>query len=67
VVRAAGRLDEAHLLHGEALALLQGALGSEHPRVAATLMSLGQLAAQRGAVVEAESMYRKALKVRPLP
>jgi cytochrome c-type biogenesis protein CcmH/NrfG len=64
VVRQAGRLDEAQSLAQEVLALLQGQLGSEHPRVAAQLMMLGQLAAQQGKQAAAEQTYRKALQVR---
>jgi cytochrome c-type biogenesis protein CcmH/NrfG len=63
VVRQAGRLDEAQSLAQEVLALLQGQLGSEHPRVAAQLMMLGQLAAQQGKQAAAEQTYRKALQV----
>lgn len=64
VVRQAGRLSESQSLAQEALALLQGQLGGEHPRVAAQLMMLGQLAAQQGRQSVAEQTYRKALQVR---
>lgn len=63
VMRQAGRLVEAQSLAQEALALLQSQLGSEHPRVAAQLMMLGQLAAQQGKQAVAEQNYRKALQV----
>lgn len=64
VLRQAGRPSEAQSLSEEALSLLQGQLGSEHPRVAAQLMILGQLAAQQNKQAVAEQTFRKALQVR---
>lgn len=63
VLRQAGRPSEAQSLSEEALSLLQGQLGSEHPRVAAQLMILGQLAAQQNKQALAEQTFRKALQV----
>lgn len=64
VLRQAGRPSEAQSLSEEALSLLQGQLGSDHPRVAAQLMILGQLAAQQNKQAVAEQTFRKALQVR---
>ena len=64
MLRLEGQLEDAYSLHSEALALLQGQLGSEHPRVGSTLMALGQIKAQMGQSAEAEALFRKALKVR---
>jgi uncharacterized protein HemY len=63
VLRQAGRPSEAQSLSEEALSLLQNQLGSEHPRVAAQLMILGQLAAQQNKQAVAEQTFRKALQV----
>lgn len=63
VLRQAGRPSEAQNLSEEALSLLQNQLGSEHPRVAAQLMILGQLAAQQNKQAVAEQTFRKALQV----
>lgn len=65
VLRQAGRPSEAQSLSEEALSLLQGQLGSEHPRVAAQLMILGQLVAQQNKQALAEQTFRKALQVGP--
>jgi len=63
VLRQAGRPSEAQSLSEESLSLLQGQLGAEHPRVAAQLMILGQLAAQQNKQAAAEQTFRKALQV----
>lgn len=63
VLRQAGRPSEAQSLSEEALSLLQGQLGSDHPRVAAQLMILGQLAAQQNKQAVAEQTFRRALQV----
>lgn len=63
MLRQAGRPSEAQSLSEEALSLLQNQLGSEHPRVAAQLMILGQLAAQQNKQAVAEQTFRKALQV----
>jgi serine/threonine-protein kinase len=56
-----GGLDEAEVLARRSLALRRGSLGEDHPEVAASLNSLGDVAWQRSHFREAEALHRQAL------
>lgn len=51
-------------LHEEALRIHRHLLGPEHPVVAASLASLGQIALDQGNYAEAEEISREALRIR---
>ena len=63
-----GELDEAEALARRSLALRRRSLGEDHPEIAASLNSLGNIARRRGRYREAEALHRQALdlKVRHL-
>lgn len=59
-----GRLEEAHPLYVEALALSRAALTAPDERLAHSLVSLGTLEIALGNIDEAEALQREALQMR---
>lgn len=68
VYRALGDLAEAKRLHEDALVVRERVLGSEHPDIAASLISLGNIRASMGENAEAKRLHERAydLQVRTL-
>jgi len=62
-LRNAGRYDDAVPLAERALAILEKALGAEHPNVATALNSLATLYANKGDYERAEPLYQRALTI----
>ena len=61
-VRASlGGLEEAEALARRSLSLRRRHLGEDHPEVAASLNSLGDIARRRGRYLDAEALHRGAL------
>jgi CHAT domain-containing protein/tetratricopeptide (TPR) repeat protein len=58
-----GRLDEAERHHKRALALLEGALGRDHPSVGRAAANLGTMLNEAGRRDEAEPLLRRALAI----
>ncbi len=58
-----GEYGEAEPLYQLALAILEKALGPEHPQVAAGLNNLALLYKTQGKYTEAEPLYRRALAI----
>ena len=56
-----GGLAEAESLAHRSLALRRQSLGEDHPEVAASLNTMGDIARQRGHYHEAEALHREAL------
>ena len=56
--------DEAELLYRQALAILEKALGPEHPNVATILNNLAGLYHAQGRYGQAEPLYQRALAIR---
>ena len=62
--QAEGRYAEAEPLYHRSLAILENALGPEHPNVAASLNNLALLYKAQDRYDEAEPLYRRALAIR---
>lgn len=58
-----GRLDEAEHYHKRALALLEAALGRDHPSVGRAAANLGTMLNEAGRRDEAEPLLRRALAI----
>jgi tetratricopeptide (TPR) repeat protein len=58
------RFGEAELLLQQALAILEEALGSEHPHVANSLNSLAELCRVQSEYTKAEPLYNRSLAIR---
>jgi len=63
VYKSLGLYAEAATLLDSTLAIRRRVLGEEHPDVAVTLLSLGQLRYETGLYEEAEQLYRRALDI----
>ncbi len=61
--RAQGRYAEAEPLYRRALAIVEKALGPEHPHVAANLNNLAGLYQAQGHYAEAEPLYQRSLAI----
>lgn len=64
VATAQARLAVAEALYRRALAILEPALGPDHPHVAALLHNLAATLQERGASAEAETLQSRALTIR---
>ena len=62
--RTQGKYAEAEPLYHRSLAILEKALGPEHPDVATSLNSLAALYDTQGKYAEAEPLYQRALAIR---
>ncbi len=60
----AGKNDDALPLAERALAIREKELGTEHPEVAAALVSLANIYSDNGEYDKAESLYRRGLEIR---
>ncbi|MDI1480317.1 tetratricopeptide repeat protein [Polyangium sp. y55x31] len=58
-----GKLEEALVLHQEALAIREEVFGAEHEQVAASLSSIGEVLLLRGQAKEALSRFTRALEL----
>ena len=61
--RLQGKYIEAEPLHQRSLAIMEKALGPEHPDVAVSLNNLGLLYKAQGKYAEAEPLYQRALAI----
>lgn len=61
--QAANQLDEAYSCYQKCLQIRKAVQGSNHPLTATTLMSLGALLSQKGAVTQAQQCFEKALSI----
>ena len=59
--RAQGKYTEAEPLHQRSLAILEKALGPEHPNVGGSLNNLAELFRTQGKYAEAEPLYQRSL------
>ena len=59
-----GRYAEAEPLYKRSLAILEKALGPEHPDVAQSLNNLAELYRQQGRYADAEPLYKRSLAIR---
>jgi tetratricopeptide (TPR) repeat protein len=61
--RAQGHYAEAEPLYQRSLAIVEKALGPEHPHVAPILNNLAELYRAQGRYIEAEPLYQRALAI----
>ncbi len=61
---AQGRYAEAEPLYQRSLAIVEKALGPEHPHVATSLNNLARLYRDQGHYAEAEPLYQRSLEIR---
>src|SRR5207248_5589167 len=58
-----GKFSEAESLYQRSLAILEKALGSEHPTTAISLYNLAVFHSNRGKNSEARSLFERALRI----
>ena len=59
-----GRYSDAEPLYKRSIAILEKALGPDHPELAANLNNLGALYQAQGRSADTEALYKRALTIR---